>query len=202
MRSIRAIVITVFAAGLTSLGYARQPAQVAASGLSTWIAGTGYAAGIAQQQDEQKPKETPDAKTDKRDKAAKQPKPADSQKSGDEDRRQDRNAARQDEKEDQNKDRAKQGQRDEGKGGRIPDKDFKAHFGQEHKFSVRQVVTTTTIVPNQTRFTYTGYTFVFVDPWPAGWAMSDDCYIDYVDGAYFFFDVAHPGVRIALTIVA
>ncbi|MGB6689578.1 MAG: hypothetical protein WBE76_17220 [Terracidiphilus sp.] len=64
------------------------------------------------------------------------------------------------------------------------------------------MVTTTTIVPNQTRFVYTGYTFIFVDPWPAGWALGDDCYIDYVDGGYFLFDVAHPGVQITLTILA
>lgn len=80
--------------------------------------------------------------------------------------------------------------------------DLEEEEQREHKFSVRSVVTTTTIVPNQTRFVYTGYTFVFVDAWPAGWAMGDDCYIDYVDGGYFIFDGMHPGVQVALTIVA
>jgi hypothetical protein len=42
---------------------------------------------------------------------------------------------------------------------------------------------------------------VFVDAWPAGWGYTDDCYIDYVDGEYFLFDVLHPGVRNAVTVV-
>jgi hypothetical protein len=41
---------------------------------------------------------------------------------------------------------------------------------------------------------------VFVDPWPAGWLVSDECYVDYVDGEYFLFDVLHPGVRVALSV--
>jgi cytoskeletal protein RodZ len=105
----------------------------------------------------------------------------------------------------QNKNVARQDQRADtghgGNGGRIPEKDFKAHFGHEHKFSARQVVTTTRIVPNQTQFVYTGYTFVFADPWPEEWAMSDDCYIDYIDGEYYLLDLDHPGVQIELTIV-
>jgi len=32
--------------------------------------------------------------------------------------------------------------------------------------------------------------------------MGDDCYIEYIVGGYFLLDVAHPGVQIALTIVA
>jgi hypothetical protein len=89
-----------------------------------------------------------------------------------------------------------------GRSARIPDNDFKAHFGRPHSFAVRQVVTTTRIVPNQTHFAYGGYTFIFLDPWPDDWAPTDDCYIDYVDGEYFLIDLAHPGVRIALSIMA
>ncbi|HZZ38379.1 MAG TPA: hypothetical protein VFE06_04545 [Acidobacteriaceae bacterium] len=88
-----------------------------------------------------------------------------------------------------------------GRNARIPDNDFKAHFGRPHAFAVRQVVTTTRVVPNQTQFAYGGYTFIFLDPWPDDWAPSDDCYIDYMDGEYFLIDVAHPGVRIALSII-
>jgi hypothetical protein len=40
-----------------------------------------------------------------------------------------------------------------------------------------------------------------VDAWPAGWAYTDDCYIDYIDGEYFLFDLLHPGVRIAVFVV-
>jgi hypothetical protein len=50
-------------------------------------------------------------------------------------------------------------------------------------------------------FFYGGYSFVLVDAWPAEWAYDDDCYVDYVDGEYFLFDLRHPGVRIALMVV-
>ena len=82
-----------------------------------------------------------------------------------------------------------------GKGGHIPDDKFRAHFGQGHHFSARGV-----IVAGQPRFQYGGYTFEFVDAWPAGWAYTDDCYIDYIDREYFLFDLLHPGVRIALVV--
>jgi len=88
-----------------------------------------------------------------------------------------------------------------GKGGHIPDAKFKANFGRQHRFAVNHVVTTTTIVPQQTQFVYSGVTFVFVDPWPTGWAFTDDCYIDYVDDEYFLFDELHPGVQVALLVV-
>ena len=83
-----------------------------------------------------------------------------------------------------------------GKGGHIPDDKFRAHFGQGHHFNARTI-----IVQGQPQFQYGGYTFEFVDAWPVGWAYTDDCYIDYVDGEYFLFDLLHPGVRIALVVV-
>jgi type IV secretory pathway VirB10-like protein len=224
MRPIRTIMTTLMLTGLASLGYARPLTPVAAPSLSALTA-AGNAAGSTPQQDEgkpqdqEKPKDTQDSKpadtakpdtakpekpekqaqpdksqtpaAEKQDKSDKQ-QPDKSQAQENKDQQPDKNVAKQDQKEDTGH---------QANGGRIPDKDFKAHFGQEHKFSVKQVVTTTTIVPNQTRFVYTGYTFVFADPWPAGWAMDDDCYIDYVDGAYFLLDPEHPGVQIALTIV-
>lgn len=81
-----------------------------------------------------------------------------------------------------------------GKGGHIPDDKFRSHFGKSHTFHPSRP----TIVNNQPTFVYGGYSFVMVDPWPAEWAYTDDCYIDYVDGEYFLFDLLHPGVRIAL----
>ena len=42
---------------------------------------------------------------------------------------------------------------------------------------------------------------MFVDPWPVEWVYTDDCYIEYIDGDYFLFDVLHPGVRVALFVV-
>ncbi len=57
------------------------------------------------------------------------------------------------------------------------------------------------VVQGQPGIVYGGYSFVFVDVWPAEWSYDDDCYVDYVDGEYFLFDVLHPGVRIALFVV-
>jgi len=88
-----------------------------------------------------------------------------------------------------------------GKSAHIPDPQFKANFGRQHAFPVNRVVTQTTIVPDQTQFVYAGYTFVFLDPWPSDWLLTDDCYIDYVDDQYFLLDVFHPGVRVALFVV-
>jgi hypothetical protein len=83
-----------------------------------------------------------------------------------------------------------------GKGGHIPDDKFKAHFGRGHHFRAQGV-----IVQGQPQFQYGGYSFELVDAWPAGWAYTDDCYIDYIDGEYFLFDLLHPGVRIAVFVV-
>jgi len=82
-------------------------------------------------------------------------------------------------------------------GGHIPDDKFRAHFGRQHTV----VINRPTIVEGQPRFQYSGYWFTIVDPWPASWAYSDQCYIDYVDGEYFLFDLLHPGVRVALFVV-
>lgn len=83
----------------------------------------------------------------------------------------------------------------------IPDARFKASFGRQHTFSVNRVVTQRTIVPGQTQFVYSGYTFVFVDPWPAEWAFTDDCYIDYVNEEYALVDPLHPGVFLTLNVI-
>jgi hypothetical protein len=83
------------------------------------------------------------------------------------------------------------------KGGHIPDDKFRASFTKAHTF----VISKPTIVENRPRFQYSGYWFEIVDPWPVGWAYTDECYIDYVDGDYFLFDLAHPGVQVALFVV-
>jgi hypothetical protein len=84
-----------------------------------------------------------------------------------------------------------------GKSAHIPEQKFRAQFGREHHFAVQRPV----IVEGSPGFFYGGYSFVLVDPWPVEWAYTDDCYVDYVDGEYFLFDVFHPGVRIALFVV-
>ncbi len=83
-----------------------------------------------------------------------------------------------------------------GKGGHIPDDKFRAHFGRSHTFTARTV-----IVQGQPHFQYSGYSFQLVDAWPVGWAYTDKCYIDYIDGEYFLFDVLHPGVQVAVFVV-
>jgi hypothetical protein len=88
-----------------------------------------------------------------------------------------------------------------GKSAHIPEPKFKASFGRQHTFAVNRVVTQRTVIAGQTQFVYSGYTFVFVDPWPADWAFTDDCYIDYIDGEYVLVDVLHPGVYLALNVI-
>ena len=82
-------------------------------------------------------------------------------------------------------------------GGRIPDDKFRSHFGRDHHFRVSRPA----VVSGQPRFEYGGFSFIMVDPWPVGWDYADDCYIDYVDGEYLLFDLAHPGVSIVLNVV-
>ena len=84
-----------------------------------------------------------------------------------------------------------------GKGGHIPDDKFRSSFGRQHTFKVSRPV----VVNNQQTIVYGGYNFALVDAWPAGWAYTDDCYIDYIDGEYFLFDLLHPGMRIAVFVV-
>lgn len=89
-----------------------------------------------------------------------------------------------------------------GKGNHIPDSRFKANFGKQHAFVVNRVITQRTVVVGQTQFVYGGYTFLFADPWPAEWAYTDDCYIDYVNDEYVLVDVVHPGMFVELVIVS
>ncbi len=83
------------------------------------------------------------------------------------------------------------------RGGHIPDDKFRANFGRSHTVVINRPV----IVEGQPRFQYGGYSFNIVDAWPVGWAYTDQCYIDYVDGEYFLFDLLHPGVRVAIVVV-
>jgi hypothetical protein len=80
---------------------------------------------------------------------------------------------------------------------RIDDAHFRSHFGHDHHFAIKHV----TMVGGRPHFAYGGYNFEIVDAWPHGWAYTDNCYIDYVDGQYFLFNLAHPGVRISVTVL-
>jgi hypothetical protein len=81
-------------------------------------------------------------------------------------------------------------------GGHIPDDKFRSNFGRKHTFRMQQP----TVVQGTPTFQYGGYSFTLVDAWPVGWAYTDQCYIDYIDGEYFLFDLAHPGVRLAIVV--
>lgn len=81
---------------------------------------------------------------------------------------------------------------------RIPEEKFRAQFGRPHTFVVNRPV----VVEGQPRFQYAGFWFLIADPWPVGWLYTDDCYIDFIDGDYFLFDVVHPEVRVLVFVVA
>jgi hypothetical protein len=188
MPTIRNLTGALLVAGFTCAAYAAVPPTTPTDGYAV--------SAPQQQQDDTKPKQD-DAKptTDKN--AAKAPKPGEQPvpsrpKAGQPQPKENRN---------QPAAAGPKGQAAGGSHGRISDRDYQAHFSRQHTFSVRTVVTTTRIVPNQTQFAYGGYTFVFLEPWPAGWVLTDDCYIDYIDGEYVLIDLAHPGMQITLSIV-
>jgi hypothetical protein len=82
-------------------------------------------------------------------------------------------------------------------GGRIPEEQFRSHFGRQHTF----VVSRPTVVGGQPQFQYGGYTFNIIGAWPADWAYSDEYYVDYINDDYLLFDLAHPGVSVAIVVV-
>ncbi len=90
------------------------------------------------------------------------------------------------------------GVKHEGEQRRIPDQDFRAHFGPQHHFAPRL------LQPYQGRpsFSYGGFTFVLVAAWPTEWGYDDDdYYVDYVDGEYWLYNVLYPGARVEVIIV-
>jgi hypothetical protein len=54
------------------------------------------------------------------------------------------------------------------------------------------------------RFSYGGYSFLLVDPfpgyWAANWYDSDNLYITY-DNGYYLYDSRYPDVGLAITVV-
>jgi hypothetical protein len=83
------------------------------------------------------------------------------------------------------------------RGRRIPDDQFRTHFGREHHFHVQRE---RVVNVSQPVVVYGGYSWQLAEPWPSDWSYDDDCYIDDVDGEYFMFDDLHPGIRIAVFI--
>jgi hypothetical protein len=146
------------------------------------------------------PKPAPDDMKAPRQDEAKPQKPDEERKPDsnmDKPARNDDNRAKQDDKQAEHEKAQHEQRAADVHGGRIPDDKFRAHFGRQHTF----VISHPTIVSGQPRFQYGGYWFNIVDAWPVGWAYTDQCYVDYIDGEYFLFDLAHPGVRVAIVVV-
>ncbi len=78
---------------------------------------------------------------------------------------------------------------------------FSLFFGSQHWFRMRSLPT---IYMGYPRFSYGGFSFLLVDPWPEYWADNwydaDDVYIDYDDG-YYLYNRSYPDVRLAITVV-
>jgi hypothetical protein len=81
--------------------------------------------------------------------------------------------------------------------GHIPDDKYKAHFGSGHHFKIGHP----TIVGGAPRFQYQGFWFQLTDPWPTGWAYTDEVYIIYVGDGYYLCDPLYPGVQVAIIVV-
>ena len=81
--------------------------------------------------------------------------------------------------------------------GRIPDDQFRGHFGRSHTFAIRQPI----IIEGHPGFQYGGYWFTFGAGWPVGWAYTDDVYVDFINGEYFLIDPVHPGFQLAIVII-
>jgi len=87
------------------------------------------------------------------------------------------------------------GNPDGGDHGRISDAHYRSSFGSEHHFHVNQGEF------NHHRFSWGGYSFGFIDPWPVGWFYTDYVYVVYDDGGYYMCDVVHPGIRLSINIL-
>lgn len=81
---------------------------------------------------------------------------------------------------------------------RIPDQEFRAHFGREHRFAPGRMQE----YEGRPSFSYGGYMFEVVDGWPMGWGYDDDdYYVDYMDGDYWLYNTLYPGVRVMVIIL-
>jgi len=85
----------------------------------------------------------------------------------------------------------------------IPQYSFSDSFGRQHLFRMQYRPTMYLGYP---RFSYGGYSFLLVDPWPEYWADnwydSDDLYIDYddYDTGYYLHNHRYPEIRLAITV--
>jgi hypothetical protein len=80
--------------------------------------------------------------------------------------------------------------------GRISNANYGAHFGHGHSFHMGRPQ----MIGGYNRFQYGGYWFGYNQGWPIGWDYNDDCYVVYEDGAYYMYNLRHPGIHISLNI--
>jgi hypothetical protein len=80
----------------------------------------------------------------------------------------------------------------------IPDGQFRASFGRQHRFHVDRA---SVYGQPQPIVVYGGYSFELVNAWPSDWSFDDDCYIDYDDGQYWLFNANRPGLRIEVIVM-
>jgi hypothetical protein len=86
----------------------------------------------------------------------------------------------------------------------IPQATFSLSFGSGHFFRIGR---TPDMYWGYPRFSYGGFSFLLVDPWPGdwddNWYYNDDVYVDYdyYDGGYYLYNRRYPQERLAITIV-
>jgi len=82
----------------------------------------------------------------------------------------------------------------------IPQDRFSVSFGSQHFFRLGVLPVMYLGYP---QFSYGGFSFLLVDPWPSDWPgnwySDDDVYIDYDDG-YYLYNRHYPQERLAITI--
>jgi hypothetical protein len=80
--------------------------------------------------------------------------------------------------------------------GRIRDDRYQANFGRGHSFRMARP----RFVSGYNRFQYSGYSFGYNEPWPAGWGYNDDVYVEYIEGGYYMYNRRHPGIHLTLNL--
>jgi len=101
--------------------------------------------------------------------------------------------ARQDERSTAHQQQSGRNDADRGKGHRIPEEKFRASFGTDHHFHVGH--------HDNRRFAYGGYSFEYVEAWPADWSDDDDVYIVLIGDDYYLVDARHTEVRLRIILV-
>jgi hypothetical protein len=91
-------------------------------------------------------------------------------------------------------------------GYRIPDNEFRSHYGRTHWFRIYNLPFM--FERGYPRFLYNGYWFVVIDPYPEywgpNWYLTDDVYVEYYDDGYYLFNRRYPirhGLAISVTLM-